>query len=68
MNGDEVFSEIHKVAPEVPVILMSGYSKSEATQALSDTGLAAFLSKPCSIKEALAVVHKAMGRPAQEQG
>jgi two-component system, cell cycle sensor histidine kinase and response regulator CckA len=62
MNGDEVFEEIHKVAPEVPVILMSGYSQSEATQALADKGLAAFLSKPCSIKEALAVVHKALGR------
>ena len=61
MNGDEVFEEIHKVAPEVPVILMSGYSQSEATLALSGKGLAAFLSKPCSIKEVLAVVHKALG-------
>jgi DNA-binding NtrC family response regulator len=67
MNGDEVFEEIHKVAPEVPVILMSGYSQSEATQALADKGLAAFLSKPCSIKEALAVVHKALGMAAAEK-
>jgi signal transduction histidine kinase/CheY-like chemotaxis protein len=64
MNGDEVFEEIHKVAPEVPVILMSGYSQPEATQALADKGLAAFLSKPCSIKEALAAVHKALGASA----
>ncbi len=67
MNGDEVFEEIHKVAPEVPVILMSGYSQSEATQALADKGLAAFLSKPCSIKDALAVVHKALGKAATER-
>ena len=64
MNGDEVFAEIHKVAPEVPVILMSGYSQSEATQAMTDQGLAAFLSKPCSIKEALAVVQKVLGQTA----
>ncbi len=67
MNGDEVFEEIHKVAPEVPVILMSGYSQTEATQALTDKGLAAFLSKPCSIKDALAVVHKALGKAATER-
>jgi two-component system, cell cycle sensor histidine kinase and response regulator CckA len=62
MNGDEVFEEIHKVAPEVPVILMSGYSQTEATAALADKGLTAFLSKPCSIKETLAVVRKALGQ------
>jgi PAS domain S-box-containing protein len=64
MNGDEVFEEIHKVAPEVPVILMSGYSQPEATAALADKGLSAFLSKPCSIKDALAAVHKALGQAA----
>jgi signal transduction histidine kinase/CheY-like chemotaxis protein len=62
MNGDEVFEEIRKVAPEVPVILMSGYSQPEATAALADKGLAAFLSKPCSIKDTLAAVQKAMRR------
>ncbi len=64
MNGDEVFEEIHKVAPDVPVILMSGYSQPEATAALADKGLTAFLSKPCSIKEALAAVQKALGQTA----
>lgn len=66
MNGDEVFAEIRKLAPEVPVILMSGYSQSEATQALSERGPAAFLSKPCTIKEALATVHKVLDLPRQE--
>lgn len=61
MGGDEVFEEIHKVAPEVPVILMSGYSQQEATAELKSKGLAGFLSKPCSVKEALAAVRKALG-------
>ncbi|WP_306599862.1 PAS domain-containing hybrid sensor histidine kinase/response regulator [Geothrix sp. 21YS21S-2] len=60
MGGDEVFEEIHKLAPEVPVVLMSGYSQEEATTALAGRGLAGFLSKPCSIKEALAVVSRAL--------
>jgi len=60
MGGDEVFEEIHKLAPGLPVVLMSGYSEAEATSALSCKGLAGFLSKPCSIKDALAVVRKAL--------
>lgn len=64
MGGDEVFEEIHKLAPSIPVVLMSGYSEQEATSALSCKGLAGFLSKPCSIKDALAVVRKAL-REAQ---
>ncbi len=60
MGGDEVFEEIHKLAPEMPVVLMSGYSMEEATAALSGRGLAGFLSKPCSIKEALAAVGRAV--------
>jgi DNA-binding NtrC family response regulator len=57
-----VFEEIHKLAPEVPIILMSGYSEQDATSALSNKDLAGFLSKPCSIKEALAVVNEALAR------
>jgi len=60
MSGDEVFREIHKLAPEVPVILMSGYSQQEATAALAGQGLAGFLAKPCSVKEALAAVNRAL--------
>lgn len=66
MGGDEVFEEIHKLAPEVPVVLMSGYSQEEAMTALSGRGLAGFLSKPCSIKEALAVVGRALAAAGPE--
>jgi DNA-binding NtrC family response regulator len=61
MHGDEVLEEIRKLDSGIPVILMSGYSKTEATADLADKGLTAFLSKPCSIQEALAVVHKVLG-------
>lgn len=64
MGGDEVFEEIRKLAPEVPVVLMSGYTEEEATSTLVSKGLAGFLPKPCSIKDALAVVHKALAKAA----
>ena len=60
MGGEEVFAEIHRLAPEVPVVLMSGYGEHEATSALAHHGLAGFLSKPCSIRDALAAVRKAL--------
>lgn len=62
MGGDEVFEEIRKVAPEMPVILMSGYSQQEALENLKGRGLAGFLSKPCTMKEVLAAVRKALGQ------
>jgi PAS domain S-box-containing protein len=71
MGGQEVFAEIRKLAPELPVVLMSGYSEKEATSALASQGLAGFLPKPCSIKDALGVVRKALGagvRPAVPPG
>jgi len=64
MGGDEVFAEIQRVAPEVPVVLMSGYSQQEAVNALPEggRGLAGFLSKPCSVREVLAVVHRILSQ------
>jgi CheY-like chemotaxis protein len=64
MGGDEVFQEIHKLAPEMPVVLMSGYSEQEATSALASRGLAGFLAKPCSVKDALAVINRALDSSA----
>jgi len=61
MGGEDAFEEIRRLAPEVPVVLMSGYSEGEATSVLASKGLAGFLAKPCSIKDALAVVRKALG-------
>lgn len=61
MGGDEVFEEIHKMAPDVPVILMSGYSQQEALENLKGRGLAGFLSKPSSMKEVLRSVRVALG-------
>jgi PAS domain S-box-containing protein len=62
MGGEAMFEELRKLAPEIPVVLMSGYSELEATSVLASQGLAGFLAKPCSVKDALAVVQKALGQ------
>jgi PAS domain S-box-containing protein len=61
MGGEALFGEIHQLAPELPVVLMSGYTEQDATSALADRGLAGFLAKPCGIKETLAAVAAALG-------
>ena len=62
MGGAEVLAEIRKVAADVPVVLMSGYSEEEATAAFAEWDLAGFLSKPCSVRDAVAVVQRALHR------
>lgn len=46
MDGATAFSEIHHLRPEVPVILMSGYSEQDATGQFAGKGLAGFIQKP----------------------
>jgi len=62
MGGAEVLAEIRKVAADLPVVLMSGYSQEEATAAFAEEDLSGFLSKPCSVRDAVAAVQGALGR------
>ena len=49
MTGDEVLRAIRKIRRDVPVILSSGYTESEALQRFQDLGLAGFLQKPYTV-------------------
>ncbi len=46
MGGEEAFREIRKLYPDLPLILMSGYSKWDAAQVTGEDGKMAFLQKP----------------------
>ncbi len=45
-DGAEAFREIHKLNPDVKVILSSGYNEQAATQQFVGKGLAGFIQKP----------------------
>lgn len=60
MGGEELVRELHKLDPALPVVLMSGYSETEATATLAGRELAGFLAKPCGISETLKVVETAL--------
>ncbi len=59
MDGAETFQAIHQAYPELPVILMSGYTEQEAT-VLFATGLAGFLQKPFQSPTLLAKVRQTL--------
>jgi signal transduction histidine kinase/ActR/RegA family two-component response regulator len=46
MGGDEALRKIHAIRADIPVILSSGYSETEALRHFADRGLAGFLQKP----------------------
>jgi two-component system cell cycle sensor histidine kinase/response regulator CckA len=51
MDGSAVFEEIRRLAPSLPVVLSSGYSRQEAVKRFSREDLAGFIQKPFRLKE-----------------
>jgi CheY-like chemotaxis protein len=56
MSGWEAFEEIHKIDPDLPVIMSSGYSLKGGPMEAQQRGVRAFLSKPYKANDLLSVV------------
>jgi DNA-binding response OmpR family regulator len=54
LDGMDVLRELHAVAPDTPVLIMSGYSEHEVSLRLAGTGVGAFIQKPFHSRELLA--------------
>ncbi|NKQ36927.1 MAG: response regulator [Chloroflexi bacterium] len=46
LSGEDTLKELHQIDPQVRVLLSSGYSESEVTYGLEQSGLVGFLQKP----------------------
>ncbi len=46
MDGQKTFEELRRINPDIPVLLMSGFSELEATGRFAGQGLAGFIQKP----------------------
>ena len=46
MSGEEAFDEIRAIRPDVPIIFISGYSRTSIPTRFASEGLADFLQKP----------------------
>jgi FixJ family two-component response regulator len=45
-SGEEIFDEIHRLRPGVPIVLVSGYSQQSVRDQFAGRDLAGFLHKP----------------------
>jgi signal transduction histidine kinase len=51
MSGEETFRELRSVAPELPVVLSSGYSEMDVASRFSGAGISGFIQKPYRFSE-----------------
>ncbi len=58
MTGLELASEIHKISPKMPIILLTGYEKDiEQTKTLADYGICKLLIKPVRLADMAATIN-----------
>jgi PAS domain S-box-containing protein len=50
MDGEQAFTELRRLQPDVRVVLMSGFNRQEAVARFTGKGLASFLQKPFSME------------------
>lgn len=60
MGGQEVFRRLRQTCPELPVIIMSGYTEESVAAQFSESGadLTAFLQKPFLAEDLIAVLRR----------
>ena len=59
MNGFELIKEIHKLYPELPVIIMTAHSDMDSAMSAYESGAFEYLPKPFDINEAIELVRRA---------
>ena len=62
MNGHEVFLELQAVAPQLPVILSSGYYPEQPLEEMRKRGLAGELHKPYGLEKVKTVIARVVAK------
>ena len=62
MDGLEILKVFKLMAPEMPVLMLTGHGSEEARDACMQQGAAGYLSKPMEFEELLEAVQRATGR------
>jgi CheY-like chemotaxis protein/two-component sensor histidine kinase len=60
IGGEDAFDEIRRIRPDVPIMLISGYSEERAAWHFIDKGLDAFLHKPFEPRALLERIRRIM--------
>jgi two-component system cell cycle sensor histidine kinase/response regulator CckA len=64
MGGEEAFSRIKNIKPDVKVILSSGYNEVETIRRFTGKGLAGFIQKPYSSEALIEKVRSVLHQPS----
>ena len=65
MNGEQTFQRLHRIRPDVKVVLTSGYNEADAMRRFGGTGLAGFLQKPYNAAQLAQRVRSVLERDLQ---
>jgi PAS domain S-box-containing protein len=61
LDGEQAFHEMRRIAPNINVILCSGYAGNETFEHLTQKGLAGFLNKPYSVTALRETLNRILG-------
>lgn len=64
MDGTEVLEEIKKLAADLPVVVMSGYSIEDKKTKAKELGAVTFLKKPFEMDDVKKVIKEVLGEDA----
>lgn len=60
LGGEDVLRELQQLAPDLPVILSSGYDEQEATSGIGSGEIAGFVQKPYRLASLAAVIRRVL--------
>ena len=65
LTGLELTREAHKINPQLPVVICSGYSSGISPEATRELNIAAFCAKPLEVSELLNVIRQVLDSSSQ---
>ena len=67
MDGIEVLKVFRKMAPDMPVIMLTGHGSEVAAEEGITQGASSYLTKPCSLEDLIDAIRKAieLAKPAE---
>ncbi len=63
-SGDKIFEELRRIRPNIPVIIMSGFTEQNVIGRFLRTGVVGFLKKPVRPRTLIQTVQKVLDHPA----
>lgn len=67
MDGMDILKRVKEIAPDLPVIIITGYASAKSAVEAMKLGAEDYIPKPLSLAELGLIIEKALGRPPLDQ-